>query len=630
VTSSDSNEAIYVKYYSTAYLTATDGGDGFGDSIALVHDVNRDGVDDVIVGAPMYSTPSIAQNGAAVLFRMEGRGRWQSYEFFLGEDVGLSANDYFASSLSTLPDVDGDSRRELAAGFIDGFAILHLKNGKIRSYSHVLASDLGLDPTTSMLGTSLSSPASIDATLDAGYEIVAGDPTGSGQIFFIRIFENETAVIRGRVSASMARIPSSDTSMRFGAAIAVLPDLDLNGALDIAVGSPGFGDGDGLVSILFMSSESSSVQSTMDISPSDLDSGLSSGSAFGSAVTLVSTNHTHVTIAVGAPNDSTLFTESGAIVVICIDARAARIESDYVLRDLSEVSTEHIVVRPTMGAHMGAAVAGVGNLDESHGDDVFVGLPDMGCCGYFMQLYLYGGTRNDDDWDFYINFSPTPAPTDVPRSLSYTIVRLLGITITTWIFVTCSLAIFRRFFRNHLPPRVTQDQETAGRDIAGALPSLRFYETSCAAWLENGEDATCAICLCDFERDDEVKVLPCGHTFHTACADACLQRSPLCPLCRFDLRTTPGSRNPEDRTPTTASRPPAEDQGSVEMAHLRHANLQRRDADHRTGGNSTNDDIGNTHAADQGDHRAITQRAQPNRSLTPITARSVEIVNAPL
>lgn len=52
-------------------------------------------------------------------------------------------------------------------------------------------------------------------------------------------------------------------------------------------------------------------------------------------------------------------------------------------------------------------------------------------------------------------------------------------------------------------------------------------------------DATCAVCLNDFCAGDELRLLPCGHSFHLKCIDKWLQharfahyeKEPTCPLC---------------------------------------------------------------------------------------------------
>ncbi|KAK4938116.1 hypothetical protein LTR10_021356 [Elasticomyces elasticus] len=57
----------------------------------------------------------------------------------------------------------------------------------------------------------------------------------------------------------------------------------------------------------------------------------------------------------------------------------------------------------------------------------------------------------------------------------------------------------------------------------------------------DGRDAEghlgCSICTEDFNKGEEVRVLPCNHKFHPACVDPWLLNvSGTCPLCRIDLR----------------------------------------------------------------------------------------------
>ncbi|KNA06624.1 hypothetical protein SOVF_179290 [Spinacia oleracea] len=51
-------------------------------------------------------------------------------------------------------------------------------------------------------------------------------------------------------------------------------------------------------------------------------------------------------------------------------------------------------------------------------------------------------------------------------------------------------------------------------------------------------DEVCSICLEGWEKGDDVKILPCGHYFHPACADEWLFTNRFCPLCRFELLPT--------------------------------------------------------------------------------------------
>jgi hypothetical protein len=45
----------------------------------------------------------------------------------------------------------------------------------------------------------------------------------------------------------------------------------------------------------------------------------------------------------------------------------------------------------------------------------------------------------------------------------------------------------------------------------------------------------CAVCLDDFEAGDELRTMPCSHSFHERCIFRWLRISHLCPCCRFPL-----------------------------------------------------------------------------------------------
>ncbi|KAI9912594.1 hypothetical protein PsorP6_005373 [Peronosclerospora sorghi] len=45
----------------------------------------------------------------------------------------------------------------------------------------------------------------------------------------------------------------------------------------------------------------------------------------------------------------------------------------------------------------------------------------------------------------------------------------------------------------------------------------------------------CVICLSDYEKDDTILSLPCGHTFHKGCGLRWLLEHNVCPTCRYQL-----------------------------------------------------------------------------------------------
>lgn len=66
--------------------------------------------------------------------------------------------------------------------------------------------------------------------------------------------------------------------------------------------------------------------------------------------------------------------------------------------------------------------------------------------------------------------------------------------------------------------------------------------------MEDMEDESCAICLVDYEAEDDLRNLPCGHSFHKTCVDGWLAVNASCPNCRarcFDTEDDEG----EEKTP---------------------------------------------------------------------------------
>ncbi|KEF58772.1 uncharacterized protein A1O9_03615 [Exophiala aquamarina CBS 119918] len=106
------------------------------------------------------------------------------------------------------------------------------------------------------------------------------------------------------------------------------------------------------------------------------------------------------------------------------------------------------------------------------------------------------------------------------------------------------------------------DVPATGAGAAGADPAESIKEGSESApptvTPANNPDGTdaeghlgCSICTEDFQKGEELRVLPCNHKFHPDCVDPWLLNvSGTCPLCRIDLR--PSTANGED--PTSMSR----------------------------------------------------------------------------
>ncbi|KAM0914375.1 hypothetical protein ACQ4PT_011567 [Festuca glaucescens] len=63
-----------------------------------------------------------------------------------------------------------------------------------------------------------------------------------------------------------------------------------------------------------------------------------------------------------------------------------------------------------------------------------------------------------------------------------------------------------------------------------ALPVFSYREV---VGVGDKEPFDCAVCLCEFDSEDRLRLLPlCGHAFHLNCIDTWLLSNSTCPLCR--------------------------------------------------------------------------------------------------
>lgn len=122
---------------------------------------------------------------------------------------------------------------------------------------------------------------------------------------------------------------------------------------------------------------------------------------------------------------------------------------------------------------------------------------------------------------------------------------LLFLPLACFCLIVCCLPLFILVYRIMLPYAERERRRARAADpsqvqnlnsIVYSPETFRSYTGS-----DNLDDASCVICLCDYEADEVVRFLPCKHHFHRDCVDVWLRLDKACCLCKQDIdaQTTP-------------------------------------------------------------------------------------------
>ena len=158
---------------------------------------------------------------------------------------------------------------------------------------------------------------------------------------------------------------------------------------------------------------------------------------------------------------------------------------------------------------------------------------------------------------------PPPSPPQPPPSALDNVEAKISpsilfiVAILAIVFFVCGLLhlLVRHLLRLRRRRRAREDAESvtafqgqlqqlfhlhdAGVDQAfiDALPVFLYRNVVGAAGRGEGKDPfDCAVCLCEFSPDDQLRLLPkCSHAFHLECIDTWLLSHSTCPLCRRSL-----------------------------------------------------------------------------------------------
>jgi hypothetical protein len=203
-------------------LAGAERGDRYGYAVALVGDVDGDGLNDVLIGAPSaHETAGLAEIRS---------GRNGSVIYSLpGPQVGA----FFGWSVCGVGDVDRDGRDDFAVsapGNPDSGATY---KGRVTVYSGATGTRLVtlMDPATSYFGYAIAGAG--DVNNDGFPDLVVGAPLASS----IGYQSGEAHLYSGRDWSRLASLEADSGGDQFGYSVAGVGDVNRNGYDDVIVGA---------------------------------------------------------------------------------------------------------------------------------------------------------------------------------------------------------------------------------------------------------------------------------------------------------------------------------------------------------------------------------------------------------
>jgi hypothetical protein len=295
----------------TNIASGTNGGptladdDEFGNALASLGDFDGDGVGDIVVGARGDDTGG-TNRGAIYVQLLNVYGTVKSNTKIadsLNGGPALSNGDRFGSSIANLGDIDGDGVVDIAVG-----AYQDATGGTGRGAVYVLRlnADGTVKASTKIANSSGGGPALSDGDFfgsavggigdlngDGVPDLVVGAPgydtvgTDRGAIFVLTLNSDGTAQGSVVVAQNLNGGPTTSDFDGFGSSVAGIGDVDGDGIVDLAVGSPGSdmgGTDRGRVHVLYLNTDGTVSSSSVIGSGTTGGPSLADGDFFGASL----------------------------------------------------------------------------------------------------------------------------------------------------------------------------------------------------------------------------------------------------------------------------------------------------------------------------------------------------------
>lgn len=89
---------------------------------------------------------------------------------------------------------------------------------------------------------------------------------------------------------------------------------------------------------------------------------------------------------------------------------------------------------------------------------------------------------------------------------------------------------------------VAEDSRALNTETINDLPTVKYSKETMG-----DIDATCGICLSEYQDGEMLKYLPCHHHFHLECIDTWLVTNKTCPYCKHPADVPLDSETQEEQ-----------------------------------------------------------------------------------
>ncbi len=222
--------------------------DGFGYSVGTAGDVNNDGHDDIIVGAPVYSDTVYREGVVFVFYGSEsGLSNTPDWHFGSGQQGAR-----FGASVGTAGDVNGDGYDDVIIGAPEYTQGIQYQSKEGQVYVFYGSADglsttpdwiLKGDQSNALLGASVGTAG--DVNHDGYDDIIVGAPNyDNGEKNEGRVYVFLGSGDSGQTARLFWSEEGNQAEAKFGASVGTAGDVNNDGYDDVIIGAPQYDNGE--------------------------------------------------------------------------------------------------------------------------------------------------------------------------------------------------------------------------------------------------------------------------------------------------------------------------------------------------------------------------------------------------